>query len=31
MAAASLGEGRPTATTDLAALVEDLVQKGQRP
>ena len=31
MAAASLGEGRPTATTDLAALVEELAQKGQRP
>ncbi|HVL19479.1 MAG TPA: glycosyltransferase, partial [Amaricoccus sp.] len=30
MAAASLGEGRPTATTDLAALVEELAQKGQR-
>lgn len=30
MAAASLGRGRPAATTDLATLVEELAEKGQR-
>lgn len=30
MAAASLAQGRPAATTDLATLVEELAEKGQR-